>query len=401
MMLFIKELKKTVFSITFAVLLIAMSAFMISQDVMNFSDKIIALPQKGADYGIQQKEIPEIIMPAALNSLYTEFSSNEYVAYPIGFYKCVKLSDTDREKMSEIISALSGISADDVKNGTAVTLSDGISYTEFKKYMKQADALIGGGSSYSEDNLTEFCYVPITYGEALESYNLIASEDKFTGAYARLFCDYAGIVLSILPVFSAVALCLKDKRAKMHELIYSRKISSSKLIFSRYFSIITAVMIPTLLLAYISNASVWGHYSSMDIDYFSPLKYTFGWLMPSVMISASIGIFFTELTDTPIGIGIQCLWWLFDINVGTTRFSGMHTLFELIPRHNSLGNTQAHLDSFDTLLLNRLILVFVALTLVFVASIIYEQKRKGNFNGYEKIKTHFTNFKNRKSKHTS
>lgn len=397
MMLFLKELKKTVFSITFAVFIIALSASMISQDVMSFSDKMIAPPQKGADYGIQQKEIPEVIMPAALNSLYNEFSENQYTAYPIGFYKNVKLTDTDREKMAEIISALSDVSPDEVKNGTAVTLSDGISYTEFKKYMKQANTLIGGGSRYSEDNLAEFCYVPITYGEALESYNLIENEDKFTGAYARLFCDYAGIDLSVLPVFLAVAICLKDKRAKMHELIYSRKVMSLKLIFTRYFSIVTAVMIPTLLLAYISNASVWVEYRSTDIDYFAPLKYVVGWLMPSVMISSAVGIFSTELTDTPIGIGIQCLWWFFDINIGTARLSGTHTLFELIPRHNSLGNTQAYLNSFDTLLLNRLIIVFVALMLVFVASIIYEQKRKGSFNCYENIKIHIENIKNRKS----
>lgn len=216
--------------------------------------------------------------------------------------------------------------------------------------MKRADDLIGGGSYYSENNLLKFCYVAVTYEEALDSYNLIASEDKFTGAYARLFCDYVGIILSILPVFIAVASCMKDRRAKMDGLIYSRKVSSFKLIFSRYFAIIIAVILPTLILAYISNISVWGQYSGMSLDYFAPLKYTIGWLMPSVMISTAVGMFFTELTGTPIAIAIQGLWWFIDLNMGVTRLSGVHTLFELTPRHNSLENTQTFLNEFQTLL---------------------------------------------------
>ncbi len=439
-MLLGKEMKKTVFSITFAVLLVALFAMPISQDVLNFSDKIITAPQQGEDYGIQQKEIPDVIMPAAFASLYKEFSANQYTAYPIGFYKNVKLNDTDREKMAEIISALSGVSVNDLLGYDAssdsqdrmeinldgnqnytkqddgsiivgkntdisqnetdieVTLLESISYNQFKEYMKRADDLIGGGSYYSENNLLKFCYVAVTYEEALDSYNLIASEDKFTGAYARLFCDYVGIILSILPVFIAVASCMKDRRAKMDGLIYSRKVSSFKLIFSRYFAIIIAVILPTLILSYISNISVWGQYSGMSLDYFAPLKYTIGWLMPSVMISTAVGMFFTELTGTPIAIAIQGLWWFIDLNMGVTRLSGIHTLFELTPRHNSLENTQTFLNEFQTLLANRLIMAGVALLLTLATVIIYEQKRRGRFNGYGKIKMHITSLANRKGK---
>lgn len=439
-MLLGKEIKKTVFSITFAVLLVALFAMPISQDVLNFSDKIITAPQQGEDYGIQQKEIPDVIMPAAFSSLYKEFSANQYTAYPIGFYKNVKLNNTDRQKMAEIISALSGVSANDLlgydanydsqdrmeinldenqnyseqKDGSivigrdteiteneqdiSVTLLESVSYEEFKEYMKRADDLIGGGSYYSENNLLKFCYVAVTYEEALDSYNLIASEDKFTGAYARLFCDYVGIILSILPVFIAVASCMKDRRAKMDGLIYSRKVSSFKLIFSRYFAIIIAVILPTLILAYISNISVWGQYSGMSLDYFAPLKYTIGWLMPSVMISTAVGMFFTELTGTPIAIAIQGLWWFIDLNMGVTRLSGVHTLFELTPRHNSLENTQTFLNEFQTLLVNRLIMAGVALLLILATVIIYEQKRRGRFNGYGKIKMHITSLANHQGK---
>lgn len=399
-MLLWKEIKKTVLSITFAVFIIFLLAFAISQEVLNFSNEIITVPQQGEDYGTQQKEEPELIMPAAFSSLYKEFTANEYIAYPIGFYKNVKLNDTDQEKMAEIISTLSGVPVDDLlnKSNIKVNLSADISYKKFKECMKQADNLIGGGSNYSENSLLNFSCVKITYEEAVESYNLIASTDKFTEAYARLFCDYIGIILSILPVFIAVAVCLKDRRAKMNDLIYARKISSFKLILSRYFAIIIAVMLPTVILAYISNSTIWGQYSGMNLDYFAPLKYAIGWLMPSAMIAVAIGIFFTELTETPIAIAIQGLWWFIDLNAGVSRMGGVHTLFELTPRHNVLGNTQIFLDEFNTLVANRLVMSGAALLFVIATVIIYEQKRRGRFSGYGKIKIHITSLANRKGK---
>lgn len=438
-MLLGKEIKKTMLSITFVVFVIALLGILAGQDVLSFSGREITVPQQGGDYGMQQKEVPELIMPAAFASLCEEFTANEYVAYPIGFYKKVKLNDTNREKMADIISTLSGVSVDDLlcydissnaqdemeikldgnqnyteqeagsiiidrgdkasktKGDIEVTLSDDISYEEFKACMKQADDLIGGGSNYSEDNLLNYSYVPVTYEEAVESYDLIAGKDKFTGTYARLFCDYASIILSILPVFIAVAVCLKDRRAKMNELIYARKTSSFKLILTRYFSVIIAVMLPTIILAYISNSSVWGQYSGMSLDYFAPLKYTIGWLMPSVMISAAVGMFFTELTGTPIAIAIQGLWWFIDTNAGVSRLGGIHTLFELAPRHNALGNTQTFLDEFNTLAANRLIIAGAALLLVIATVMFYEQKRRGKLSGYEKIKTYTASLANRKS----
>lgn len=401
-MLLGKEIKKAAISITFFVFIIALLAMPLSQDVLNFSNHdVITAPKQGEDYGIQQKEVPKLIMPAAFNSLYNEFIVNEYIAYPIGFYKNVKLNETDKEKMAEIISTLSGVPVNDLMtsaNSIEVTLSDDISYEEFKECMKQADDLIGGGSNYSENNLLNYSYVAITYEEAVTNYNLIVNEDKFTGAYARLFCDYIGIILSILPVFIAVAICLKDKRAKMNDLIYVRKTSSFKLILSRYFAVVISVMLPTVILAYISNSTVWGQYSGIALDYLAPLKYALGWLMPSVMIAAAIGMFFTELTGTPIAIAIQGLWWFIDLNAGIGRLRGVHTLFELTPRHNSLGNTQIFLDEFHTLVTNRLIIAGAALLLVAVTVIKYEQKRRGKFSGYREIKRQGTSLANRKSK---
>lgn len=396
-MLLGKEIKKTVWSITFFVFMIALAAFQAAQGGLDFSDEILAEPGQGEDYGIQQKEVPELIMPAAFRSLWKEFEANEYTAYPIGFYKNVKLGDADREKMAGIISALTGIPAEELSGGGA-SLSDDISYEEFRAYMRQADDLIGGGSNYSEDGLLEFSYAAMNYEDAVESYQLIAGKDKFTGAYARLFCDYAGIILSILPVFPAVSMCLKDRRAKMNDLIYVRRTPSCRLVLSRYFAIILAVMLPAAALAYLSNMTVWGKYGNMELDYLAPLKYAVGWLLPSVMIAAAVGLFFTELTGTPVAIAIQGLWWLTDLNAGARRLRGAHTLFELMPRHNSLGNTRGYLDEFQVLAANRLLVAAAALLLVAATLLVYEQKRKGKFGDEGKIKRFLTGLANCKSK---
>ena len=402
-MLFLKEIKKSVLTITFAVFLVALIAMSASQDVLNFSDMIITAPQQGEDYGIQMKEVPELIMPAAFDSLCAEFNANEYVAYPVGFYKIVKLNESKCEKMAEIISELSDVPADNILGyytdnneiDIELTMKEDISYETFKTYMRRADDLIGGGSQYSDINILNFSYVAISYDEAVERYDLILESDHFTGAYARLFCDYVGILISILPVFISVTVCLRDSRTRMRELIYARHISSFKLIFARFLAVLTIVIIPTVILAYISNISVWSHYDGMMLDYFAPLKYVLGWLLPSAMIAIAVGMFFTELTDTPIAIAIQGLWWFIDINTGVNKLRGDHNLFELTPRHNSLGSTQIFLDEFNTLTANRLIIAGIALLFVTAAIFVYEQKRRGISDGYEKFKKQITSPANR------
>jgi len=75
----IRELKKVIFSITFLILIVGMFAMAYSQDVIDMSDREkLEMPQIGQDYGLQAKEVPEVIMNAALESLYNEFCSNNY-----------------------------------------------------------------------------------------------------------------------------------------------------------------------------------------------------------------------------------------------------------------------------------------------------------------------------------
>ena len=275
-------------------------------------------------------------------------------------------------------------------------------YSRFKELMGLADSLLGGGSNYASDSLTRYGSVPLTYEEAKERYNLAINSDQVTGGYARLFSDYAGVmVMPILPVFLAVILCMKDQRSKMEALIYTKKISAGKLVLIRYLALVIAAMAPVVILSYLSNIMVWASYSGIKLDYFAPLKYDFGWLLPSVMISIAIGMALTELTGTPIAVAVQGLWWMFDVNLGIKTVGSGYSLFCLAPRHNagvgSWFRTQDYLENFQNLVQNRLLFVGISLLLVMFTILVYKEKREGKFSGNVSFKKAVSNIRNCKN----
>ncbi len=406
-MLFLREVKKITFSISYILLVVVITMALFSQGALDFSNDKMEEPQINENYGTKNEENPEIIMPAALVSLAREFSINNYTTYPIGFIKNVKLDDKNQTKIAEIISNITGIDNITVDSKEIqelkVSVRNDISYEEFKDLMAQIDDILGGGSSYAVNTLISYGEVPLTYEKAVEQYNLTKSYDKITGGYARLFSDYASVmVMSILPVFLAVIMSLKDKKNKMADLIYTRKVSGARVVITRYLALVTAVMIPIIVLSYISNASAWKLYAGMQLDYLAPLKYDFGWITPSVMVCVALGMCLTELTNTPIAIAVQGLWWLVDINIGYKSVAASYSLFRLSPRHNagelSFFRTQDFIDNFNNLVENRLLFVGLSIFIVAITIVIYETKRKGKLNGNYKIKKVITSIRNSKDK---
>lgn len=65
-----------------------------------------------------------------------------------------------------------------------------------------------------------------------------------TGAYARLFCDYVGI----LPAFFGVARVIRDKRSKSSQVMYTKPASSAVMIVARYLAMVIVLFIPVLIL---------------------------------------------------------------------------------------------------------------------------------------------------------
>lgn len=415
MKLYNAELERAIKSLIYLITIFALLLFMHTQDVFPTSMDITAPDPSAKSYGMKMSNDPALIMPEAAQSLFGQYKDNYYTTYPNGFIKTVKLSQSDREKMGAIVSQLSaGELSEDITTANdalkeqyelsitgdnAQILNDGslqiissdtpeaidsfffdesITWEQFSALMAQADELLGGGSDFSTQWMNHrFGNIPMTYEEALADYELIRSEDKITGAQARLFSDYAGIILGLIPVFPAVFLFLKDRK-NIAPMLYTRRISATRFVLTRYAALMTAIMLPLFILCAVQTAIHVQTIGASNIDLFAYFKYALVWLMPTVMASTAVGMFFTTLTGTPIAIGVQFLWWFSDMNGGSSTYSFYGVLpTQLMPRHNALGKTAVFLEYLPSLLQNRLIISLAALALVALTIFVFMLKRRG------------------------
>ena len=102
MMLFLKELKKNIFSVSFLVFAVVTVLALYSQGALDFSGDYMTRPEPGGNYGTKNVEIPEIVMPAALE----EHRTGRYITYPIGFIKTIRLNERQQAEMAEILSLI-------------------------------------------------------------------------------------------------------------------------------------------------------------------------------------------------------------------------------------------------------------------------------------------------------
>ena len=374
-------------------------------------------PEPNGFYGMKPSSDPSLIMPEAAEALFRQYSENKYVTYPNGFYKVVRLNQAERKKMAEIIAELStetsGILQKSGKNAGAgnneirisgenlqinddgsfriimpdketpaepaeIQFNPEITWERFKDLMAEADKLLGGGSDFSETWMSHrFGRIPVTYEEALKDYELAVSCDKVTGSYARLFSDYMGIILGLLPVFPAVFLCMCDRK-NISPVLYTRCISSARFILARFLALATATIMPILLAGAVLTCIHAADYGLKNIDVFAYFRYAFFWILPTAMAAISVGLFFTTLTDTPAAIAIQLIWWFTDLLGGNKLYSyfGVRPL-QLIPRHNGLGNVEAYISYLPDLVQNRIRILLLTVLLVIGTIYVFSAKRRG------------------------
>lgn len=412
-----KELGRILKSVIFILMAGGIVLFAYSQGVFT-PDSAVAKPEPGGYYGMKPSNDPALIMPEAAESLFVQFYVNKYITYPNGFYKAVSLNKADQKKIAAIIAELAvndlpdssqssdiniatdsngvQISGESLKNSgdgkikiitpdkeaekalSGFQFNTGITWEHFKELMKQADDLLGGGSDFSETWMPyRFGQIPVTYEEAQKDYDLIISRDKVTGSYARLFCDYMGIMLALLPVFPAVFLCMGDRK-NISPMLYTRRVSSGRFILARFFALATATMLPVLLMCTVLTCVHASDYGLKNIDVFAYFKYAFFWLLPTAAAAISVGLFFTTLTGTPAAIAIQLIWWFIDMMGGNGMYSffGVRP-FQLIPRHNALGNVEAYLDYLPDLIQNRIRIVLISVLLIIGTIYVFGAKRRG------------------------
>ncbi len=406
--LFLKECKQTVKSLAYWAYVACLALFFVSQIGEDWN---LTEPQPGREgqYGYTYSTDETLIMEKTLRRLTEDYAQNSYAAYPLGFYKRVILGTEEKEKMGDILAELTGKSKEELeklgydyineessfyeeaqKDGIememaappqidfGVSLAEGVSFERFLELMEEADDLIGGGSMYTPARVEHGVEVPQTYEGALEEYHDIIEKDRYSGAFARLFCDYMGLMAAILPVFPVVARTLQDKRSKGLAAMYSKKMSSAGILFVRYLALLAMTMLPLIFLAVFSQfqCDVAAKAAGLSTDSFAFLKYVGGWIFPAAAFTVAVGIFVSELTGSVAAILAQGIFWFASVFQSIDTLVGNFGL-KFIPRFNALGNTGIFERELPGLIANRLFYSILSLAFVAAAVFIYDWKRKG------------------------
>lgn len=398
------ECKRIIKNPIFYIISILIILFCVSQLGLNVPPEKVAKPLEGQEsYGEHITSDMEIIKPKAVEKLISEYISNDYVTYPYGFYKVIHLSDNKEKEIGKIISSLTGKSLESIeqlkdKNKFSestldvdyIKIKEALTDEQFIEIMNLANAAIGKGGLYGEENLKAmFGKTERTYKDALEDYNLIIEKDKISGAYARYFADYMGIVLAVLPVFLAANLWFLDKKSKSQDILYVREIKSRDLVWSRYLSMVFTICTLSLALATYYNIDNIIQFGIGNIDMLAYYKYTIVWLIPTLMFSLALGTLLTIATDTLVAIIAQLIWFFLDTGTNYESIKGGGYGMSLILRHNTIGNTLGYVNNVNQILINRLVYVVIALVMVALAERIYDKKRTGKLggvNGFRKVK---------------
>lgn len=442
-MLFIKELKRICLSLPYLLFLglllfswrenfYGLTAKEISSsdqtEYSGFSTvmggSILKKPHKGAEnYGSKKEEIPERIMCGGTDLLIMEYQKNSYATYPFKYYKEVILSQEEQKEILAIIREITGLTEEQLQqlpdnyfpyvNGNIIHLSynavqadggnysfdaeapaadngDGdhtkhfisqVSYERFKELMAEVQAIVGKGSLYSMENLLEYYgFSEMTYDEAMEEYNKTIYDDRVSAAFARLFCDYMSRLLGLYPVFIAAAFWLKDRHSRINELIGGRQIATAKFVSVRFSAMLAAVMAPPVFLSLESLIPLlkYSADSGISIDPLAFIKYILWWLLPTAMIVLALGTLLTILTSSPLAVLVQFIWWFIDSSA--TALSGDTSLHTLMIRHNTLNGAEIIGQDWEILWLNRCLMVFLSILMIYLTIVIYNKKRGGKLH---------------------
>ncbi len=401
-MLFIKECKKLFRSVTF----IIYSVLVVLMFWTQYWDVLDAPLNETACMSYEETKTsgdPELIMPAALDSLTGCYLSNSYICYPYGFFKSVHLNSSKSKKIQKYITELSGLSSDEIEalkdqndkfytsygttdyeeyNVKDVPLKKDVTYERFVEIMGDVNDILGGGSDYKPDALAyNFSQVKMTEEELKEQYNDFIEKDHISIAYGRLFSDYLGIDLAFVPVFVAAALITADRRGKMKELVYSRKVSSFKLVFTRFAALFATMMIPVLLCAALSAAKIMYMYSGSDPSFTGFFAVSGAWLIPNIAMTTAVGMLVSEIFSAGAAILVQFIFWFGSLMMSDAALYGNIGKFTFICRHNRLMYRADFMANYDNFVFNRVFYLILSLVMVLLTVFVYELKRGGRFNG--------------------
>lgn len=399
-----KEIRQNAKTLIYLLYVVLLVVFFTSQ-LGGLGTNMISAPKEGQEdysaYGYKTDVSEKDIMRSALGTLVSDYYYDVYITYPVGYTKYVTPSDEEKAEIADIIRETTGLEneqqiTDDMtafyeENDAAgvpylVEPLENLTYDAFLEKMARVAEILGPGSDFTEDRMRGSTRIPLDYEGAKEAYEELVEKDGYTGGYARLFCDYMGVTAGILPVFPAVTRILRDRRAGVQDLLYARKASSASVILSRYAALVVLAMVPIVILSLLPMADcIAAQGGNIRLDYLAFLKYDLGWLLPTVLFVLAVGVFFTELTETALGVFIQAVIWFGALMLGMNGMQGGAYGWNLVPRHNTEMNYGLFEAGFEQLAANRVLYTVLALILIGMTILVYEVKRKGRMRRRGKI----------------
>ncbi len=262
-MLLKKELGLTLKSLTYWLVALFIGAFLFTQLGSDFIS--LKQPEPGKnDYGIGRATDKHAIQQQTIFSLLQQYNSKGFNTYPFGFLKTVTPSKSDKATIKEILERATGKSVAELNQAQSnlaienpqidqfalaekFVLAKDYTYPAFEKDMRKVEELIGKGSDFSKNVYLNQTRRQLNYEEATKNFQTTLTKDRVSGAFARMTCDYLGLVLALVPVFIAATVVLRDKRAQSQLVIHSKRISSFKLYGTRFLATVLLVLLPVIL----------------------------------------------------------------------------------------------------------------------------------------------------------
>lgn len=371
-------------------------------------------------YGTMDAEIPEQVMQNATYRLFRDISNNRFDTFLFGAIETHKRLDyEERQRVYDIFEKITGQTVYQVdaafhemdlakvveEKGLSVKqakdflkkdyykklaqefnpnqsttllynyenympIREDLSYEEYKELINEVKSIIGRETADYEE-LSRYGAIPLTYEHAAALHEAFVSADGISGAYARLFCDYMGIIAGIMPAFIAVEAAFGGlKRKKNTKIVRSVYEPKTNQIWVRFSSIATLSFIPVVFLALAATfeLSVGVKPLGLTIDYFAFLKYSVVWLLPTVMFAVAVGLFFTIFSRRTIGIFVQSLVWIWSVMFwGQNGLASIKYGTNMFLRHNVVGEYQTYLASQNEIFMNRAAYTILALALITIA----------------------------------
>ena len=167
----------------------------------------------------------------------------------------------------------------------------------------------------------------------------------------------------------------------MHELVYTRDISSLRLVLTRYGALLFTMAIPVLAMMILSLIQALVVYKGHSMDMLAFFKLPVVWLLPNLMFTTAVGVLVTEVFSSPVAILLQLAIWFYSVMAGSMQLSGNLSRFALVPRHNTPFERGVFLAEQNEFIFSRVFWTVISLVLMLLAVAVYSAKRGGRFNG--------------------